>query len=221
MRCGGASVSSLQPFEREREVRAALGGGQRVDLVDDHPSDAAQRLARLRREHQVERLRRGDEDVGRVRQHLAPLVRPGCRRCARPPSARAASGDAERARRRARCRRAGRGGSSRRRPRARAAARCRGRGCAPWVGAAARSPSRSIAHRNAASVLPEPVGARISVWSPSAMAAQPSRLRGRGLVERGRRTTSRTAGEKGASAHPHTVPATTDSRGCRPGSGPR
>jgi hypothetical protein len=28
-------------------------------------------------------------------------------------------------------------------------------------------------HRNAVSVLPEPVGARISVWSPLAMAGQP------------------------------------------------
>ena len=33
--------------------------------------------------------------------------------------------------------------------------------------------SRSIAHRNAARVLPDPVGARISVWSPAAIAGQP------------------------------------------------
>src|SRR5262245_11591342 len=33
--------------------------------------------------------------------------------------------------------------------------------------------SRSMPHRNAASVLPDPVGARMSVWSPPAMAGQP------------------------------------------------
>jgi hypothetical protein len=33
--------------------------------------------------------------------------------------------------------------------------------------------SRSIPQRNAVSVLPEPVGARIRVWSPAAMAGQP------------------------------------------------
>ena len=31
-----------------------------------------------------------------------------------------------------------------------------------------------MAHRNAASVLPVPVGAHTSVWSPAAMAGQPS-----------------------------------------------
>ena len=55
----------VEPLERERQVRAALGGRERVDLVDDHGLDAAQDLPRLRREHQVERLGRGDEDVGR------------------------------------------------------------------------------------------------------------------------------------------------------------
>ena len=32
---------------------------------------------------------------------------------------------------------------------------------------------RSMLHKNAASVLPEPVGAQISVWAPSAIAGQP------------------------------------------------
>ena len=35
----------LEPFEREREVRAALGGRERVDLVDDHEPHRPQRLA--------------------------------------------------------------------------------------------------------------------------------------------------------------------------------
>ena len=52
----------------------ALGGGHRVDLVDDHGLDAAQRLARRRGEHEVERLGRGDEDVGRVAHEAAALV---------------------------------------------------------------------------------------------------------------------------------------------------
>jgi hypothetical protein len=34
--------------------------------------------------------------------------------------------------------------------------------------------NRSIDARNAVSVLPEPVGAQISVWSPATMCGQPS-----------------------------------------------
>ena len=67
----------LEAFEREREVRAALGTGHRVDLVDDHPPDASQDLARLGGEHQVERLRRGDQDVGRSGLDPAALARRG------------------------------------------------------------------------------------------------------------------------------------------------
>ena len=69
MRWGSSSLSSRQALEREREVRAALGRGDGVDLVDDHRLDAAQHLARLRGEHQVERLRRGDQDVRRRAAH--------------------------------------------------------------------------------------------------------------------------------------------------------
>ena len=57
MRCGGVCGDRVQALQRQGEVRAALGGGEGVDLVDDHPTHAAQRLARLRREHQVEGLR--------------------------------------------------------------------------------------------------------------------------------------------------------------------
>ena len=64
----------LEAFEREHEVRAALGRRERVDLVDDHGLDAAQDLARLRREHQVERLGRGDQDVGRGAHELLALL---------------------------------------------------------------------------------------------------------------------------------------------------
>ena len=75
MRCGGLSAQRLEAFQRQRQVRAALGRGQGVDLVDDHPLDAAQRLARLRGEQQVERLGRGDQDVRRPLAEGAPLVR--------------------------------------------------------------------------------------------------------------------------------------------------
>ena len=65
---------ALEPLERQREVRAALRPGDSVHLVEDHRLDAAQRLARLRGEQQEERLRGGDEDVGRSPQHAAALL---------------------------------------------------------------------------------------------------------------------------------------------------
>ena len=65
----------LEPLERERQVRAALRGGHRVDLVDDHRLDALQRVARRRREHQVERLGCGDQQIGWAADQLLPVVR--------------------------------------------------------------------------------------------------------------------------------------------------
>ena len=70
----------LEPLEREHEVGAALGRRERVDLVDDHGLHAAQRFARLRGEHQVERLGRRDEDVGRVADELLTLLGGGVAR---------------------------------------------------------------------------------------------------------------------------------------------
>ena len=63
-----------EALERDRQVRAALGLRDGVDLVDDHLLRALEDLARLRGEHQVERLGRRDEDVGRVADHVAPLL---------------------------------------------------------------------------------------------------------------------------------------------------
>ena len=63
-----------EPLQRHREVRAALGLRDRVDLVDDHPLGALEELARLAGEHQVERLGRGDQHVGRVLDHVPPLL---------------------------------------------------------------------------------------------------------------------------------------------------
>ena len=56
----------LEPLQAEREVGAALGAGDRVDLVDDHVLDAAEDVARLAGQHQVERLRGRDQDVRRA-----------------------------------------------------------------------------------------------------------------------------------------------------------
>ena len=70
----------LEPLEGEEQVRAALRRGDRVDLVDDHRVDAPQGLAGLRGEQEVERLRRGDEDVGRPPLLPGALVRGGVSR---------------------------------------------------------------------------------------------------------------------------------------------
>ena len=74
MRWNGLRRHLLEPFEREGQVRSALRAGDRVHLVDDHRLDPAEHLARLRREEQEQRLGRGDQDVGRVARHLAPLA---------------------------------------------------------------------------------------------------------------------------------------------------
>ena len=123
-----------------------------------HHSRAGEHLPRPRGEHQVERLRRGDEHVGRVAQHRCALL-----------LRRVAGADGRR-----RCRRrspsAARAGSSRRRRRGPSAARRRRAGSSsPPSGSATR---RSRPQRNAASVLPEPVGAETITCSPPAIAGQ-------------------------------------------------
>ncbi len=60
----------LQAFQAQRQVYAALGAGQGVNLVDDDRLHRAEHLAGARAGQQdVERLGRGDEDVGRLAQH--------------------------------------------------------------------------------------------------------------------------------------------------------
>src|SRR5579872_3480205 len=56
-------------------MRAALGAGDGMHLVEDERLDGAKRVARLRGEHQVERLGRRDQDVGRLLEELAALLR--------------------------------------------------------------------------------------------------------------------------------------------------
>ena len=62
-----------EPLERQRQVRAALGLRDRVDLVDDHPLDAAKALACGRREQQVQRFGRRHQDVRRPAAEGTPL----------------------------------------------------------------------------------------------------------------------------------------------------
>ncbi len=75
MRCRWPPLSvdqRVQPLEAERQVAAPLVAGQRVHLVDDDGAHAAQHGPRGRRgEEQVERLGRGDEQVGRLFLRMA------------------------------------------------------------------------------------------------------------------------------------------------------
>jgi hypothetical protein len=69
-----AGQHGVEPLQRKREVGAALGGGDRVHLVDDHRLDAGKRLPRGGREQQKQGLRRGDQDVWRSALEGTPLV---------------------------------------------------------------------------------------------------------------------------------------------------
>src|SRR6202030_2317114 len=65
----------FEPFERKREVRAALIVRDGVNFIDDHSLDGFQNLATFRGgEQNVERFGRGDEDVRRTLEHFAALV---------------------------------------------------------------------------------------------------------------------------------------------------
>ena len=74
IRCIGCSTSACRRSTRDREVSAALDARDRMHLVEDQRVDGAQHLARLRRQHQVERLGRRDQDVGRLLHDLAALL---------------------------------------------------------------------------------------------------------------------------------------------------
>jgi hypothetical protein len=69
-----AADQSVQPLQREREVRAALVVGDGVNLIHDHGAHAGEVLAALAGgQQQVERLRRGDQDVRRMLEHREAL----------------------------------------------------------------------------------------------------------------------------------------------------
>ena len=69
-RTAGLLDQIVEPRERQRQVRAALVVGHRVNLVDDHGLDAAQRLpAAIGRQQDEQRLGRRDENVRRMLDH--------------------------------------------------------------------------------------------------------------------------------------------------------
>ena len=63
----------VEPLQGQRHVGAPLRRGDGVDLVHDQGLDAGQDLARARADHQVERLGRRDQDVGRGLPHRPAL----------------------------------------------------------------------------------------------------------------------------------------------------
>ena len=65
---------ALEAFEAQGQVGAALGAGDRVDLVDDHVLDALEDLAGLAGQQEVQALGGRDEDVRRVANEVAALV---------------------------------------------------------------------------------------------------------------------------------------------------
>ena len=73
-RVGVLRAEALEAFEAQREVRAALAAGDRVDLVDDDVLDVPERVAGAAGEHQVQRFGRRDEDVRRAPGDLAAIL---------------------------------------------------------------------------------------------------------------------------------------------------
>jgi hypothetical protein len=55
----------FEPLQREREMCPALGRHERVDFVHDQGVHRSQGVPRVRGQEQVQRFRRGDQDVGR------------------------------------------------------------------------------------------------------------------------------------------------------------
>jgi hypothetical protein len=80
-----------EPLERQREMGPAARADNRVDLVDDHRAHRAQHLpAAVRREEQIQRFRRRDQDVRRRAKHrgalrLCRIAGSHCRRDPRRP----------------------------------------------------------------------------------------------------------------------------------------
>ena len=162
-----------QPLERQRQVAAALVRRQRVDLVDDHRARG--------RQHRAAGL------ASRAGCRATPASSPGCAAAAR--RMRCALGRRRVAGAHRRCGSRRRAGPARAAPRGCRPAAPRGcAGCRSTAPSAARrrrpasrpaarpsTPCRtssSIAARNAASVLPEPVGAAISTCRPAWIAGQ-------------------------------------------------
>ena len=65
----------IQTFETQRKMRAAFCACYRMYFIDDHRFNAAQRLSGAGGEHQIKRLRRGDQNIGRMTTQLRTLLR--------------------------------------------------------------------------------------------------------------------------------------------------
>ena len=72
---GRLGQQRVEAFQRDGQVRAALGAGDGVHLVHDDRVHLVEGLARLGGEHQEERLGGGDQDVRRVAQQRAAVRR--------------------------------------------------------------------------------------------------------------------------------------------------
>ena len=72
---GGFGQQRVEAFQRYRQVGAALGAGDGVDLVHDDGVHLAERFPGLGGEHQEQGLRGGDEDVRRVAEQCAAVRR--------------------------------------------------------------------------------------------------------------------------------------------------
>ena len=64
----------LQPFQAERQVRSPLGSRHGVHFVHDDGLHSTKSPRCLGREHEVERFRRGNQNLRWVAKHLGPLV---------------------------------------------------------------------------------------------------------------------------------------------------
>ena len=169
-RWAGRLEERVEPLEAEREVGAALGPGEGVDLVDDDRLHAGEGLPGSRGEQEEERLGRRDEDVGGRPGEGAALVGRGVAGADR--DRRPGHGEAE----------PGRGVADADQRGAEVALDVDGERLhrrdvedaappEPSAGGGSAA-SRSSAQRNADSVLPEPVGATTRAWCPELIAAQ-------------------------------------------------
>ena len=67
----------LEPLQAERQMRAALGGHECVDLVDDQGVDGLQAISCVRGEQQEQRFGRRDQDVCRLALEPGAIGRRG------------------------------------------------------------------------------------------------------------------------------------------------
>ena len=90
VRCAAACVRTGLPAAPARAPDATprLVGTSAWISSSDYGLDRAQHLARVRRQQQVDRFRRGDQDVGGAAGEARALERAECRRCGSRSSAR-------------------------------------------------------------------------------------------------------------------------------------